>query len=219
MKTSFFEDLSISCPDVVDEELEKLIARFIVMNVGLRASIIVLGYYGIETEPKILGTMADSLTISKSSVIRLRNRALLTLKMPHLHEPLVMAITRHILLSKGKETRTLLEERDRLANKVVELEAEVTRLQTRVSELYAVRIPIKTIVTGDMGKPIESLGLNTRTINCLRAENILYVGDLVQMTQGELLKVPKLGRRSFLEIVEYLAFHNFGLGTKAGSFK
>lgn len=219
MKTTFFEDLSISCPDVVDEGLEKLIARYIVMNVGLRASIIVLGYYGIETEPKMLGTIADSLVISKSSVIRLRNRAVLTLKKPCLHEPLVMAITRHILLSKGKETRTLLAERDSLANKVVELEAEVARLQTRISEFHAVRIPIKTIVTGSMGKPIESLGLNMRTVNCLKAENVLYVGDLVQMTRGELLRVPMLGRRSFLEIVEYLAFHNFGLGTKAGSFK
>ena len=177
-----------------------------------------LAYYGIGTEHKTLGMIANSLIVSKSSVIRLRNKALWMLQKPSLYGPLVKVITNQILASKGREGAVLLEERDSLVRKVTELEAEITRLKTIVTELRAVRVPIKTIVSGVMGKPIEYLGLHTRAINCLKAENIWYVGDLVQVTRNELLKVPNLGRRSLSEISELLASHGLALGMGHDAF-
>ncbi len=54
-------------------------------------------------------------------------------------------------------------------------------------------------------KPIEALEFTLRTQNCLYAENILTVGELIQRTEGELLKTPNLGRKSLMEIKDVLA--------------
>ena len=53
-----------------------------------------------------------------------------------------------------------------------------------------------------------------RSANCLKAENIYYIGDLVQRTEVELLRTPNLGRKSLTEIKEVLDSHNLALGTR-----
>ncbi|MCS6996628.1 MAG: DNA-directed RNA polymerase subunit alpha [Casimicrobiaceae bacterium] len=63
-------------------------------------------------------------------------------------------------------------------------------------------------------KPIDDLELTVRSANCLKAENIHYIGDLVQRTETELLKTPNLGRKSLNEIKEVLAQRGLSLGTK-----
>ena len=60
--------------------------------------------------------------------------------------------------------------------------------------------------------PIEELQLNARSVNCLKAESIHYVGDLVQKTDAELLRTPNLGKRSLTEIQEKLGERGLELG-------
>ena len=54
-------------------------------------------------------------------------------------------------------------------------------------------------------RPVDELELTVRSANCLKAENIYYIGDLIQRTENELLKTPNLGRKSLNEIKEVLA--------------
>ena len=56
--------------------------------------------------------------------------------------------------------------------------------------------------------------LTVRSANCLKAENIYYIGDLIQRTENELLKTPNLGRKSLNEIKEVLAARGLTLGMK-----
>jgi DNA-directed RNA polymerase subunit alpha len=62
--------------------------------------------------------------------------------------------------------------------------------------------------------PIDDLELTVRSANCLKAESILYIGDLVQRTEVELLKTPNLGKKSLTEIKDVLAQHDLSLGMK-----
>ena len=62
--------------------------------------------------------------------------------------------------------------------------------------------------------PVDDLELTVRSANCLKAENIYYVGDLVQRTETDLLKTPNLGKKSLTEIKDVLAERGFTLGTK-----
>lgn len=61
-------------------------------------------------------------------------------------------------------------------------------------------------------KPIDDLELTVRSTNCLKAENIYFVGDLVQRSENELMKTPNLGKKSLTEIQEVLAEHELSLG-------
>jgi len=63
-------------------------------------------------------------------------------------------------------------------------------------------------------RPIDDLELTVRSANCLKAESIHYVGDLVQKTEVELLKTPNLGKKSLNEIKEVLAQHGLQLGMR-----
>ncbi|PKL95970.1 MAG: DNA-directed RNA polymerase subunit alpha [Gammaproteobacteria bacterium HGW-Gammaproteobacteria-8] len=63
-------------------------------------------------------------------------------------------------------------------------------------------------------RPIDDLELTVRSANCLKAEHIQYVGDLVQRTENELLKTPNLGKKSLTEIKTVLAAHDLALGTR-----
>ncbi len=63
-------------------------------------------------------------------------------------------------------------------------------------------------------RPIDDLELTVRSANCLKAESILYIGDLVQRTEVELLKTPNLGKKSLTEIKDVLASNDLSLGMK-----
>ncbi len=63
-------------------------------------------------------------------------------------------------------------------------------------------------------RPIEDLELTVRSTNCLKAENIYYVGDLIQRTEVELLKTPNLGKKSLTEIKNVLAANSLSLGMR-----
>ena len=67
-------------------------------------------------------------------------------------------------------------------------------------------------------RPVDELELTVRSANCLKAENIYYIGDLIQRTENELLKTPNLGRKSLNEIKEVLASRGLTLGMRLESW-
>ena len=67
-------------------------------------------------------------------------------------------------------------------------------------------------------RPIDDLELTVRSANCLKAESIYYIGDLVQKTEVELLKTPNLGKKSLTEIKDVLGQRGLSLGMKLESW-
>ncbi|MGD2118618.1 MAG: DNA-directed RNA polymerase subunit alpha [Chromatiales bacterium] len=63
-------------------------------------------------------------------------------------------------------------------------------------------------------RPVDDLELTVRSANCLKAENIFLIGDLVQRTEVELLKTPNLGKKSLTEIKDVLATRGLSLGQR-----
>jgi len=86
--------------------------------------------------------------------------------------------------------------------------ADLKGLPTQIEEKKATQIdPI-------LLRPVDDLELTVRSANCLKAENIYYIGDLIQRSETELLKTPNLGRKSLNEIKEVLATRGLTLGMK-----
>ncbi len=81
-----------------------------------------------------------------------------------------------------------------------EKQVEPTRMRTEIDPILL--------------RPVDDLELTVRSANCLKAENIFYIGDLVQKTEVELLKTPNLGKKSLTEIKDVLATKGLGLGTR-----
>ena len=63
-------------------------------------------------------------------------------------------------------------------------------------------------------RPVDELELTVRSANCLKAEEVMYIGDLVQKTEVELLRTPNLGKKSLTEIKEILESNGLSLGMK-----
>jgi DNA-directed RNA polymerase subunit alpha len=68
-------------------------------------------------------------------------------------------------------------------------------------------------------RPVDDLELTVRSANCLKAENIFFIGDLVQRTEADLLKTPNLGKKSLTEIKNVLAAHGLALGTRIDGWR
>jgi len=79
-----------------------------------------------------------------------------------------------------------------------------------VSAINAVRNEFDPILL----RPVDDLELTVRSANCLKAENINFIGDLVLKTENELLKTPNLGKKSLTEIKDVLAARSLSLGMK-----
>jgi len=63
-------------------------------------------------------------------------------------------------------------------------------------------------------RPVDDLELTVRSANCLKAENLYYIGDLIQRTEVDLLKTPNLGKKSLTEIKDVLASKGLSLGMR-----
>ncbi len=124
-----------------------------------------------------------------------------------------------------------VEQRTNLDKLVIELETNGTlnpeeairRSATILQQQLAAFVDLKSVpkrpelpveVTFDpfLLRPVDDLELTVRSANCLKAENIYYIGDLVQRSEVELLKTPNLGKKSLNEIKEVLVTHNLSLG-------
>ncbi len=78
----------------------------------------------------------------------------------------------------------------------------------------SIEMPKQQSIDPVLLRPVDDLELTVRSANCLKAENIYYIGDLIQRTETELLKTPNLGRKSLNEIKEVLAARGLTLGMK-----
>jgi DNA-directed RNA polymerase subunit alpha len=74
--------------------------------------------------------------------------------------------------------------------------------------------PNQDVIDPILLRPVDDLELTVRSANCLKAENIYYIGDLVQRTEVELLKTPNLGKKSLTEIKDVLASRGLSLGLR-----
>jgi DNA-directed RNA polymerase subunit alpha len=67
-------------------------------------------------------------------------------------------------------------------------------------------------------RKVDELELSVRSANCLKNDNIIYIGDLVQKTEAEMLRTPNFGRKSLNEIKEVLAQMGLHLGMEITSW-
>jgi DNA-directed RNA polymerase subunit alpha len=74
--------------------------------------------------------------------------------------------------------------------------------------------PLKPQFDPILLRPVDDLELTVRSANCLKAENIYLIGDLIQRTEVELLKTPNLGKKSLTEIKDVLATRGLSLGMR-----
>ena len=110
-------------------------------------------------------------------------------------------------------------------NGTIDPEDAVRRAATILHEQIAVFIQLEETSrsAGDISeekidplllRPVDDLELTVRSANCLKAENIYYIGDLIQRTEVELLKTPNLGKKSLTEIKDVLAGRGLSLGLR-----
>ena len=85
---------------------------------------------------------------------------------------------------------------------------------SEVTGIFAEAKPTTSTFDPILLRPVDELELTVRSANCLKAENIYYIGDLIQRTETELLKTPNLGRKSLNEIKEVLASRGLTLGAR-----
>lgn len=73
---------------------------------------------------------------------------------------------------------------------------------------------VRDKINPELFKTVDDLELTVRSANCLKAENIHYIGDLIQRSESELLKTPNLGKKSLAEIKHLLNERDLSLGCK-----
>ncbi|MFA7096280.1 MAG: DNA-directed RNA polymerase subunit alpha [Gammaproteobacteria bacterium] len=110
-------------------------------------------------------------------------------------------------------------------NGTIEPEEAIRRAATILQEQLSVFVDLQgkeevkpeskeTEIDPILLRPVDDLELTVRSANCLKAESIYYIGDLIQRTEVELLKTPNLGKKSLTEIKDVLATHGLSLGMK-----
>lgn len=133
--------------------------------------------------------------------------------------------------------RARVEQRTDLDKLIIQLETNGTitpedairRAATILNEQISVFVELKqeTVAREEVEKPsiepillrpVDDLELTVRSANCLKAENIHFIGDLVLKTEADLLKTPNLGKKSLAEIKEVLASRSLSLGMRLESW-
>lgn len=133
----------------------------------------------------------------------------------------------YIVESARVEQRTDLDKLvlDLETNGTLDPEEAIRRAATILQQQLAVFVDLESeaeaedVVEEDevdpmLLRPVDDLELTVRSANCLKAENIYYIGDLVQRTEVELLKTPNLGKKSLTEIKDVLASRGLHLGMR-----
>ena len=133
----------------------------------------------------------------------------------------------YVVESARVEQRTDLDKLilDLETNGTIDPEDAIRRAATILQQQLAVFVDLESEVEVDVAeeeeevdpillRPVDDLELTVRSANCLKAENIYYIGDLVQRTEVELLKTPNLGKKSLTEIKDVLASRGLSLGMR-----
>jgi len=125
------------------------------------------------------------------------------------------------------EQRTNLDKLviDMTTNGTLEPEEAIRRASTILAEQLEAFVDLRDVTEVEekeekpefdpiLLRPVDDLELTVRSANCLKAEAIHYIGDLVQRTEVELLKTPNLGKKSLTEIKDVLASRGLSLGMR-----
>ena len=133
----------------------------------------------------------------------------------------------YVVESARVEQRTDLDKLvlDLETNGTIDPEEAIRRAATILQQQLAVFVDLESEHLEDAAeeedevdpillRPVDDLELTVRSANCLKAENIYYIGDLVQRTEVELLKTPNLGKKSLTEIKDVLASRGLSLGMR-----
>ena len=110
-------------------------------------------------------------------------------------------------------------------NGTIEPEEAIRRAATILQHQLAVFVDLQSEIIAEpeeredeidpiLLRPVDDLELTVRSANCLKAEDIYYIGDLIQRTEVELLKTPNLGKKSLTEIKDVLAIRGLSLGLR-----
>jgi DNA-directed RNA polymerase subunit alpha len=114
---------------------------------------------------------------------------------------------------------------DLKTNGTIEPEEAIRRAATILQHQLAVFVDLQSEIISEpeihedeidpiLLRPVDDLELTVRSANCLKAEDIYYIGDLIQRTEVELLKTPNLGKKSLTEIKDVLATRGLSLGLR-----
>jgi len=133
----------------------------------------------------------------------------------------------YVVESARVEQRTDLDKLviDLETNGTIDAEEAIRRAATILQQQLAVFVDLekdkepeleeeKEQVDPILLRPVDDLELTVRSANCLKAENVYYIGDLIQRTEVELLKTPNLGKKSLTEIKDVLASKGLSLGMR-----
>lgn len=193
-----------------------------------REALVIRLFYGIGMENKLsLQEIADGFNrepqpIRKERIEFIKGRALRKLKHPSRRQIINNALDvlaqydpKLPLQSFVVMAKALMEEKDKNRN-LVSKKNEYGEILLLIRKKLARVVFDNLYSEAFLGRPIDDMELTVRSVNCLRAENIFTVGELVQKGEFELLKTPNLGKKAIIEIKYVLAQHGLSLGMKIG---
>lgn len=112
------------------------------------------------------------------------------------------------------ETNGTIEPEEAIRRAATILQQQIAVFVDLQSEETAKPIGSTTAMDPLLTRPVDDLELTVRSANCLKAENIFFIGDLIQKTEADLLKTPNLGKKSLTEIKEVLSARSLSLGMR-----
>lgn len=112
------------------------------------------------------------------------------------------------------ETNGTIDPEESIRRAATILQEQISVFVDLQAEAVAEEVDDSTDIDPILLRPVDDLELTVRSANCLKAENIYYIGDLIQRTEVELLKTPNLGKKSLTEIKDVLAQHGLSLGMR-----
>lgn len=112
------------------------------------------------------------------------------------------------------ETNGTIEPEEAIRRAATILQHQLAVFVDLHSEIVAEPEEAEEVIDPILLRPVDDLELTVRSANCLKAEDIYYIGDLIQRTEVELLKTPNLGKKSLTEIKDVLATRGLSLGLR-----
>ena len=112
------------------------------------------------------------------------------------------------------ETNGTIDPEEAIRRAATILQQQVTVFVDLESDSEPVVVEHEDEIDPILLRPVDDLELTVRSANCLKAENIYYIGDLIRRTEVELLKTPNLGKKSLTEIKDVLASRGLSLGMR-----
>ena len=112
------------------------------------------------------------------------------------------------------ETNGVVDAEQAIRDAAFILRGQLSVFANLESELTEVEVQQAPEIDPVLLRPVDDLELTVRSANCLKAESIYYIGDLIQRNESDLLKAPNLGRKSLNEIKDILSTKGLSLGMK-----